>query len=1021
MTHFTPFTQNFLDSILLSIDSKDPVVANAWLDTLLDVIDLLPIEVLGKEVLEIAVSKAGDSQPTFSRLGSCQLVGKLGMKLEQQVIQEELIPVTQNLSQDAEWTIRASMCAQLVSIIKGLTKNGENSEAKIPVRVVLSVLFELGDDEVEAVRLVVVETASAILQYLDEESVRTLVVPWLQRLCEHASKVEDKTLPLLAQHWARISRTILSHLREDEKGWFVEYFYSLASLGSAHQTIKDKTNMPDVVAQTDAGSKLEIYAEVRHACAVNSAAMVPFIGAEAFSQRISSIRALAADPYFVVRRAVAANILDLCRQLHPYSSVIHSLLNQLLIDPCPDVTFALVPQIGAVIENLARLPLTHQSPFVSEVVVLETFEAVLRCEEQVMNSSSWRMQADILSQLAAFPLCLPCHAVHDLLIPRLWHRIDTVRPLPCRVSAAQTLMLCVRSERRRQERSNLCSDILTRLASAKSCHHRMLFLRVCPILFDLLSRKFIRQHFFLPLIRLAGDKVANVRLRFAMLLPKLHISLRGLDVESEKRLIVELDSAVRWLVESEKDRDVKNELSSFFRWIEEQEAQNQTAEVAKRLQEEEEADKRKEAEEESVNCDPVVTDTSNTSTKSTVSSGRPNFFSKDEPDSTTPIQSTPQATPPDERPVALDPSTDDFYRDAGVRLTAPGTNNNVESIKNATSKNATTHDPSRIPSVQSRLRPPLKTTTMLPHFGIARGVQQVQPQPSIAYGVTVAPPMRRDVHRRPSASTQSLNAVKSRSQENLNVPPKPRAARPMSTCLGSNDLLSTSKHHSPFIRNRHRASIGGTASIASHKNVALPIATLPPSRSSESGPFKWGVSRPSSSTKTTTSTTGSVKLSDMKNALPVTPGPSRKQSNEFQLSRSKKPIETAGSNKPAERLEDAAIEMMESLELSSTRLRKPQTAIGRLITTQSSGSSGTTTHPAEASPMPRRPAWRRSLHFTTATSSPPPPPPRKNFATLPKSSANNNNNNNNNNLHHNPSSKLPVPAFKRNSHLGSNF
>lgn len=43
------------------------------------------------------------------------------------------------------------------------------------------------------------------------ESVRTLMIPWLQRLCEHASKVEDKTLPLLAQHWARISRTIQSN------------------------------------------------------------------------------------------------------------------------------------------------------------------------------------------------------------------------------------------------------------------------------------------------------------------------------------------------------------------------------------------------------------------------------------------------------------------------------------------------------------------------------------------------------------------------------------------------------------------------------------------------------------------------------------------------------------------------------------------------------------------------------------------------------------------------------------------
>lgn len=130
-----------------------------------------------------------------------------------------------------------------------------------------------------------------------------------------------------------------------------------------------------------------------------------------------------------------------------------------------------------------------------------------------------------------------------------------------------------------------------------------------------------------------------------MLLPKLHISLRGLDVESEKRLIVELDSAVRWLVESEKDRDVKNELSSFFRWIEEQEAQNQTAEVAKRLQEEEEADKHKQTEEDSVNRDPVV---ETSSPKETVNSARSKFFSTDEPESSTAIVSPPQATAPDE-------------------------------------------------------------------------------------------------------------------------------------------------------------------------------------------------------------------------------------------------------------------------------------------------------------------------------------------------------------------------------------
>lgn len=83
-------------------------------------------------------------------------------------IQDELIPLAQKLSQDVEWTIRASICSQLLSITKGLTKNGENIDGKGPVRLILSILTSLGEDEAEAVRLVVVETVSTILQYLDQ-------------------------------------------------------------------------------------------------------------------------------------------------------------------------------------------------------------------------------------------------------------------------------------------------------------------------------------------------------------------------------------------------------------------------------------------------------------------------------------------------------------------------------------------------------------------------------------------------------------------------------------------------------------------------------------------------------------------------------------------------------------------------------------------------------------------------------------------------------------------------------------
>ena len=132
-----------------------------------------------------------------------------------------------------------------------------------------------------------------------------------------------------------------------------------------------------------------------------------------------------------------------------------------------------------------------------------------------------------------------------------------------------------------------------------------------------------------------------------------------------------------------------------------------------------------------------------------------------------------------------------------------------------------------------------------------------------------------------------------------------------------------------------------------------------------------------------------------------------------------------GSNSGDSDAETAA-QLLETLDLggaasvaAATRLRRPTVATAGKTTAASSGT------------LQRGNPWRRSLNFnvSVASSSPPPPPPRKSFATLPSRSGSNNNNNNNNNPlpatsnNNNSSSspsKLPVPAFKRNSYLGSN-
>ena len=104
--HSSNFTQTFLRGILTSIDSKDPVVANAWLETLLDAIDLLPIEVIKQEIIIIAINKSQLSQPPFSRIASCKILGKLSTKLDQQAVRQEILPSTLALCLDVESDVR---------------------------------------------------------------------------------------------------------------------------------------------------------------------------------------------------------------------------------------------------------------------------------------------------------------------------------------------------------------------------------------------------------------------------------------------------------------------------------------------------------------------------------------------------------------------------------------------------------------------------------------------------------------------------------------------------------------------------------------------------------------------------------------------------------------------------------------------------------------------------------------------------------------------------------------------------
>jgi len=443
------------------------------------------------------------------------------------------------------------------------------------------------------------------------------------------------------------------------------------------------------------------------------------------------------------------------------------------------------------------------------------------------------------------------------------------------------------------------------------------------------------------------------------------------------------------------------------------------------------------------------------------------------------------------RTESLDPSTDEFYRDAGVRL-SPAAETSRSLPKNPTqSTPAAPVTTSRIPSiqiqrrtwadkaegppfVQSRLKLPTavssKQQSTVPQFGIARTSQHVQPKPSMAYGVSApSSSLGGRVQRRSLGSALSPSS-KSRSQENLNFPAKPRVARPISACLGA-DFTTANANKSNFTRNRFRASIGSVPSRSASSGIAPPIATLPPRSSSES---KAPDSRLSAIVRKAemavkgyatgigkNGEVGSVKLSDMKNALPTTPFMSRKLPgaapppalkdassssggmdqvqptyarrvnpvNRNLVSVGERPAAPTGEG----RLEQAAAELLAVLQSTHapnnrfTRLRRPAVTSMRPSTalpmtplptaaasnspakTETAGSGSCPNSPQNSrssSPEPtfqRRSQWRRSVHFISTNNSAtshgitPPPPPPRKSFGTLPHSRNNGNNNNNNN------------------------
>ncbi|XP_046747135.1 serine/threonine-protein phosphatase 4 regulatory subunit 4-like isoform X3 [Diprion similis] len=540
------FTQTFLQSILNSLDSRDPVVAHAWLETLLDVIELLPTEVIRHEILPMAISKGQLSQPISSRITCCKLLGKICTRFDTLLIKKEVLPTVHSLCQDVNSDVRACICLQLSFVAQGL-----GVESVKPA--LLPSLVELASDEESTVRHASVQTIVHLLPHFQQETIKGIIAPLIKKLCESALKSDDNVICVIAQEFGRLALGLERSLTVNEKTWLIRYFQQLSQLGipSMNKDIKQEFSFANKAANSPQTN--ERYVECRRQCAFNFPAICLFTlnTFEKLDIILPTFTDLTSDPYYMVRRTIACGIHEVGKVLGSQNGLIKNELIRLLKDDSEEVLQGLVPHLAQTFDLLTQSQTIGTDQ--TEGVVLDVCRAILKCEVEIANTYNWRLSALILNQLEILPRCIPSDLINSHFTPMVFNRALNARPLPVRLAAGRLLLIFLRYNLKPMQRNELRNRIYTEFAHSNNCYTRMLYIRMMQEAMIIFSTTYFKENFYTTLLSITEDPVANIRMKVVSMLPQLKAMLR---MSNDKRLLTMLEGNVRALMSLEKDRDV---------------------------------------------------------------------------------------------------------------------------------------------------------------------------------------------------------------------------------------------------------------------------------------------------------------------------------------------------------------------------------------------------------------------------------------------------------------------------------
>ncbi|XP_045916567.1 serine/threonine-protein phosphatase 4 regulatory subunit 4 isoform X2 [Micropterus dolomieu] len=521
-------TYSILKTVLLHLNHRDPVVSNAWLETLLSAINALPKETIKQEVLNPLLYQSQLSHSLQARLASCRILGKAACKFDSHIVRKELLPLVRSLCQDVEFEVRACMCRQLESIARATGMDDARSE-------LLPELVELTDDEESSVRLAALDTLINLMELMDSDDRLHVVVPLVMSVCEASSQADEAVVASLSFQYGKLCSGLADSLSEEQRDRLVQRFKMLCVAG-----LQSEGN------QTDGNNESTL---IRCNCCYNLPAMVVFTDSAHFlSELYPSFSSLCCDPEVSVRRSAAASFHQVVKLLGSNVQLVHKELLALLQDEALEVLDALMNHLEETLEVVLsrgeNLALDNKFP--------ELLSALLLAEQKVGCSLRWRLHEKLLQRYSCLARLLPGELLHQSFSQRIFI-ILTTNVLPVQKEAARTFCTFLRYNRKQEQRQEMMERLIQDLAQGRSYWNRLRFLDVCEMATEIFSRKYFNKHFLISALELVHDPVANVRYKLCQLLPRLRSLLR---LPADKQLLQQLEFCVQKLLCREKDKDV---------------------------------------------------------------------------------------------------------------------------------------------------------------------------------------------------------------------------------------------------------------------------------------------------------------------------------------------------------------------------------------------------------------------------------------------------------------------------------